>query len=341
MADRDQWLASTPERAIEPELPIIDTHHHLWDFPDDRYSDVRRYLVPELAADAAGQNIRQTVFVETGAFYKNSGPVAFRPTGEVEFAQGQAAQGASGDYGDVQVSAGIVGTADLRMGDDVVPVLEALMAASPQRFRGIRQRAAWADTSIFPQPPEWMEERLLASPAFRAGFKYLNRYAMTFDAWVFHPQLADVADLAAAFPYTTVILNHLGTPMGIGPYSNDMERAYQEWKTGIAKVAVHENVVLKVGGIQMPMNGFAWHLRDTAPTSDELLATNERYYSYAIEQFGPGRCLFESNFPVDRQSCSYTVLWNQFKKLTKGYRPDERAAMFHDNALRVYRLVAH
>jgi len=341
LADRDQWLASTQEPVVEPELPIIDTHHHLWDFPDDRYSDVRRYLVPELVADATGQNIRQTVFVETSAFYKNSGPEAFRVTGEVEFAQGQAAQGASGDYGDVLVSAAIVGTADLRMGNDVVPVLEALMAASPQRFRGIRQRAAWADTSIFPQPPEWMEEHLLSSTAFRAGFKYLDRYAMTFDAWVFHPQLGDVAGLAAAFPNTTIILNHLGTPLGIGPYANDLERAYQEWKIGMAEVAQHDNVVLKLGGIAMPMNGFGWHLRDTAPTSDQLLERNERYYTYAIEQFGPRRCIFESNFPVDRMSCSYTVLWNQFKKLTKGYRADERAAMFHDNALRVYRLVAH
>ena len=341
MADRDQWLASVSETAIEPELPIIDTHHHLWDFPDDRYSDVRRYLVPELVVDAAGQNIRQTVFVETGAFYRRDGPEAFRLIGEVEFAQGQAAQGASGDYGEVLAAAAIVGTADLRMGDDVVPVLEALMAASPQRFRGIRQRAAWADSSIFPQPPEWMEEHLLASPAFRAGFKYLNRYAMTFDAWVFHPQLSEVADLAAAYPYTTIILNHLGTPLGIGPYANDMERAYKEWKVGIATVAEQQNVVLKVGGIQMPMNGFGWHLRDTAPTSDELLEKNERYYSYAIDQFGPDRCIFESNFPVDRQSCSYTVLWNQFKKLTKGYSKDERAAMFHDNALRIYRMVAH
>ncbi len=325
----DDWLSQTPEEALEPELPILDPHHHLWDRAG------YRYLLDEIVADASGHQVRQTVFIECGAMYRATGPEHLRPVGETEFVQGIAAQSASGGYGSCRVAAGIVGTADLLLGDDVVPVLEAQLAASPQRFRGVRHRAAWPEPGPTGAGRPASAEHLLLDASFRAGFAHLRRYGLSFEAWLYQPDLRDVADLASAFPDTTIILNHLGGPiLGEG----DPDEIFATWREDIAAVAAHENVVMKLGGIQMPVNGFGWHEREAPPTSDELLETNRRWYEQAINAFGPTRSMFESNFPVDRASCSYTVLWNQFKKLTGSFSSDERLALFHDTAARVYRL---
>jgi L-fuconolactonase len=335
MTTTESWIDKTREEPIEPDLPIIDPHHHLWERPGNRYT------LDELRADLSGQNVRQTVFVECTSMYRADGPEEFRVVGETEWVQGIAAQSASGGFGETRVAAGIVGSADLRLGDRVAPVLEAQIAASPQRFRGIRHRAAWAEPGVVPNQSAAQPPHLLLDADFRRGFAYLRAYGLTFEAWLYHPQLPELADLARAFPNTTIILNHLGGPIGVGPYQGKRDDVFAQWKPDFAAVAACPNVVLKVGGIQMVVNGFGWHERDKPPTSDELLAENRDWYLYAIEQFGPDRCMFESNFPVDRLSCSYTVLWNQFKKLTKGFSADERAAMFHDTAMRVYRLPEH
>ncbi len=326
------WLGLTEEAALEPRLPIIDPHHHLWDRPGNRY------LLEELVADMRGQNVRQTVFVECTSMYRASGPDEFKVVGETEFVQGIAAVSASGRYGEARVAAGIVGSADFRLGDRVQPVLEAQLAASPQRFRGIRHRAAWADRTVVPNQPADLPDHVLLDPAFRKGFAYLRQYGMTFEGWVYHTHIADLTDLARAFPDTTIIFNHLGGPIGVGSYAGRRDQIFAAWKPAIAALAKCPNVVAKVGGIQMVVNGYGWHERQRPPTSDELLNANKDWYRYTIEQFGPARCMFESNFPVDKLSCSYTVLWNQFKKLTQGFSADERAAMFHDTAMRVYRL---
>ena len=218
------------------------------------------------------------------------------------------------------------------------PVLEAQIAASPQRFRGIRHRAAWADRTVVPNQPADLPDHVLLDPAFRKGYGYLRQYGMTFEGWVYHTHIADLTDLARAFPDTTIIFNHLGGPIGIGSYAGRRDEIFAAWKPAVAALAKCPNVVAKVGGIQMVVNGYGWHERKRPPTSDELLNANKDWYRFTIEQFGPGRCMFESNFPVDKLSCSYTVLWNQFKKLTQGFTTDERAAMFHDTAMRVYRL---
>jgi predicted TIM-barrel fold metal-dependent hydrolase len=241
----------------------------------------------------------------------------------------------------MRVAAGIVGTADLRLGDRVAPVLEAQIAASPQRFRGIRHRAAWAERAVVPNQPADLPEHVLLDPGFRRGYAHLREYGLSFEGWVYHTHIADLTDLARAFPDTTIIFNHLGGPIGVGPYAGHQDEVFAAWKPAIAELAKNPNVVAKVGGIQMVVNGYGWHERTRPPTSDELLEANAKWYRHTIEQFGPRRCMFESNFPVDRLSCSYTVLWNQFKKLTKGFSADERAAMFHDTALRVYRLPRH
>jgi L-fuconolactonase len=252
--------------------------------------------------------------------------------------QGIAAASASGQYGEMRAAAGIVGSADLRLGDRVQPVLEAQIAASPQRFRGIRHRAAWAGREVAPTQPADLPDHVLLDSGFRRGFAYLRQYGLTFEGWVYHTHIADLTDLAKAFPDTTIIFNHLGGPIGIGPYAGRRDEVFAAWKPAVAALAKCPNVVAKVGGIQMVVNGYGWHERKRPPSSDELLKANGNWYRYTIEQFGPRRCMFESNFPVDRLSCSYTVLWNQFKKLTHGFSADERAAMFHDTAMRVYRL---
>jgi L-fuconolactonase len=335
MTNTANWLERTREEPLEPDLPIIDPHHHLWDRSGNRYR------LDELTADLAGQNVRQTVFVECDAMYRAAGPEEFRVVGEVEWVQGVAAQSASGHFGDLRAATGIVGSADLRLGERAAPVLEALIAASPQRFRGIRHRAAWAEPGVLPSPRSGPPAHLLLDPEFRKGFGLLRVYGLSFDAWLYHPQLPELADLARAFPDTVIILNHLGGPLGVGPYAGKRDEVFARWKVDLAAVAACPNVVLKVGGLQMAINGFGWSDREQPPTSDDLLAANRDWYLYAIEQFGPSRCMFESNFPVDKLSCSYTVLWNQFKKLSKGFSAGDRAALFHDTAQRVYRLPQH
>ena len=334
-ATPQNWLGLTEEAALEPRLPIIDPHHHLWDRPGNRY------LLEDLVADTRAHNVRQTVFVECTSMYRTSGPEEFKVVGETEFVQGIAAASASGRYGEMRAAAAIVGSADLRLGDRVQPVLEAQIAASPQRFRGIRHRAAWADRTVVPTQSADLPEHVLLDPGFRKGYAYLRQYGMTFEGWVYHTHIADLTDLARAFPDTTIIFNHLGGPIGIGSYAGRRGEILAAWKPAVAALAKCPNVVAKVGGIQMVVNGYGWHERKRPPTSDELLQANRDWYRYTIEQFGPARCMFESNFPVDRLSCSYTVLWNQFKKLTKGFSADERTAMFHDTARRVYRLPRH
>ncbi len=332
MVSDPSWLASTPETAIEPELPIVDPHHHLWDISRGRY------FLDELLTDTADHNVRQTVFIECGAMYRADGPESMKPLGEIEFVSGIAAQSASGLYGEIRAATGIVGHADLRLGPEVASVLEAQIALTPHRFRGVRHHANWDAANNVPNSRIEPGPSILLDEQFRAGFAQLAKHNLTFEAWLYHPQIPELTDLARAYPESTIILNHLGGPLGVGPYAGRRDEVFATWRQTIAELATCTNVVAKVGGIQMPINGFGWEERETAPSSDELLAVNRPWYEHTIERFGPARCMFESNFPVDKLSCSYTVLWNQFKKLTANFTADERAAMFHNTALRVYRL---
>jgi L-fuconolactonase len=345
-ADNDAWLALTQEKPVEPELPIIDTHHHFWNGTD---RTPHRYLLEQLVADVKSQNVRQSVFIECGSMYRADGPEEFRVVGETEFVQGIAAECASGRYGDFRAASGIVGTVDMRLGDRVAPVLEAHLATARQRFRGIRHSAAWVEPGALSagsaaaraanRPP--IPPHLLLDSEFRRAYTWLRPYGLTFEGWVYHPQIGELTDLAKAFPDTTIIFNHLGGPIGVGAYAGRRDEVFASWKGAIAELARRPNVVAKIGGIQMVVNGYGWHERNRPPTSDELLATNRDWYLYMVDHFGPSRCMFESNFPVDKLSCSYTVLWNQFKKLTKDFSIAERSSMFHDTAMRVYRLPPH
>jgi predicted TIM-barrel fold metal-dependent hydrolase len=326
------WLALTPEEAVEPDLPIIDPHHHLWDRPNTTY------LLDGLLDDTSGHNVRQTVFIECSWAYREDGPEEMRVLGETEAVE-QIADASVQQIGrGPAVARGIVGSADLLLGAEIAPVLEAHIEASPQRFRGIRHRAAWDGSEDVMGPRARPPDDLMVDPRFHAGVAELAKHDMTFEAWFFHPQIAQMEELAKACPETTMIVNHLAGPLGIGPYASGREELFAQWKQGITALAQYPNLLMKVGGIQMPLNGFGWHERERPPSSDDLLAENREWYLHAIEQFGPDRCMFESNFPVDRASCSYTVVWNQFKKLSAGFSESERAAMLHDTAARAYRL---
>ena len=328
-----EWLARREEAAIEPDLPIVDPHHHLWDFPGSRY------MFDELLEDLrAGHNVVATVFVECTAMYRADGLAPLRPVGETEFVNGVAAQSASGLYGPIRACAGIVSFADLLMGAAVDEVLDAHVAAAPARFRGIRHAAGFdSDPGISPShtnPPA----DLYASAKFREGFARLAPRGLSFDGWHYHPQIPAYTDLARAFPDTTMVLDHFGGPLGIGRHRGRRDEIFAQWKKDIAALAECPNVVVKLGGINMAINGFGWHERAAPPSSDEIAAATRDWYLYAIDRFGPDRCMFESNFPVDKLSCSYTVLWNAFKKIASGFSEDEKRALFHDTAARVYRL---
>ncbi len=331
------WLALTVEEPLEPELPICDPHHHLWEFREDQPEP--RYLIDDILADTnSGHNIVSTVFIECGAMYRDDGPEAMKPVGETEFVNGIAAMSASGRYGATRIAAGIVGHANLTLGDDVAPVLEAQIAAGNGRFRGIRHSVPWDASDDVPVVRGKRPPHLLMDKAYRAGFAHLARHGLTYEAWLYHPQMSELIDLARAFPDTTIILNHFGGPLGVGPYAGKREEIFAAWQADIAGLAKCPNVVAKLGGLNMLINGFGWHEQAKPPTSEALVEATRPYYEHTIEQFGADRCMFESNFPVDKLSCSYSVLWNAFKRLTAGYSDDEKALLFHDTAARIYRL---
>lgn len=330
---RQDWLGRTTEPIRDPELAIVDTHHHLW--PD---GGLMGYAVDDLVADTtSGHRVTKTVFVECHAAYRVDGPAHLRPVGETGFVAA-AADDLTRRFPEAPPIAGIVAHADLRSGDELAEVLDAHEAAAGGRFRGIRHAGASQ-----PHPGGFMlagnaPPGLYADDDFRAGLRTLGRRGLTYDTWHYHHQNADYADLAAAVPDTMMVLDHFGTPPGVGAYADRRAEIFEEWSRDIAGIARHDNVVAKLGGLSMPDNGFGWHTQDRPPTSDEVAAAQQPYYLHTIECFGPDRCMVESNFPVDKLSLSYPVLWNAIKVITADFSPAERTAMFSGTAERVYRL---
>lgn len=329
----ETWLELRREDPIEPDLPICDPHHHLWDRPNNRY------LFNDLLKDtSSGHNIVSTVFVECGAMYRNEGADALKPVGETEFVQGVADQCASGQETSTNVAAGIVSHANLTLGDAVAPVLEAHMAASENRFRGIRHITAWHTSDDVDNPRTEPPSGLLMDSKFREGFAHLQQYGLSFDDWLYHTQLDELVDLARNFPETQIILDHIGGPLCIGPYVGKRDEVFTEWQQSIEALATCPNVAVKLGGVGMPSNGFGWHEQETPPSSTDLAEGMAPYFNFCIDKFGVDRCMFESNFPVDKVSFSYSVMWNAFKRLSKDFSPDERASLFYNTAVKVYRL---
>ena len=331
----NDWLAVTQEPTLEPELPICDPHHHFWDLRPQSIP-YQRYLLHELNADIySGHNVRSTAFVEARSMYRSTGPEELRPVGEVEFVQGLAAASNSGVYGPSRAAAAIVGHADLKLGAKVEAVLEELQAASPNRFKGIRHNVTWNTD------PSWDNREtqgILANSQFRDGAKVLADRGLSLDMMQSFPQMPEIADFAKAVPNLTIILNHIGGLSRSGIYNNKDDEVIPVWREGIAAVAACPNVVVKLGGLGMPRIGFGWHAREVPIGSEELAEAMSPWLTYCIEQFGPNRCMFESNFPPDKVSFSYNVMYNAFKIMSGSYSSTERAAMLHDTAVRVYRI---
>ncbi|MEP7456354.1 amidohydrolase family protein [Phyllobacterium sp. SB3] len=318
---------------IEPDLPIVDPHHHLWDFPHSTY------LVPEMMENlSSGHNVRATVFVQCGAMIRENGPEELRTLGETEFVNGVAASFASGIYGTVRPCKGVVAQVDLMHGAAAGAVLDRHAAAAGERFKGIRHITAWNSDSNLLNPRNRVFDGMMATPEFRAGFAELGKRNLVFDAWLLHPQIDELYNLANSFPDTAIVLNHLGGPIGVGPYSGRRQDAFEEWRLALGRLAACGNVVLKVGGLGMPMCGFDFHLRDERTSEAEIADKWRPYVMEAISLFGPDRCMFESNFPVDRISCDYITLWNVFKLIAAGFTASEKAMLFQDTASRIYSL---
>lgn len=343
----------TLEPIIDPALPIIDPHHHLWDqtpFLDYMRPATygwqkvmiraARYMVDDLKADLleSGHMIEASVFVDCGSFYRADGPEELRAVGETEFVNGAAAIFASRHYGAVRGCAGIVGHADLTRGDGVEAVLEAHITAGGGRFRGIRQSASHDPDLTVLGPLNAAEPGLYRSDRFRDGFAHLARLGLSFDAWVVEPQLPDVIDLARAFPDTSIILDHLGSPLGVGGYAGRREERFPIWKRSLQLLAEQPNVTLKLGGLGMDLTGLPSFLAAERATSEILAEQWRPWVETGIEIFGPERCMFESNFPSESGTADYRTLWNTFKRIVSGASASEKAALFRNTAARIYRL---
>lgn len=327
-----------PEEIIDPSLPICDAHHHLWDRPT---STPARYLLDEFLQDiGGGHRVESTVFVEAGVFYSARKPPALQPVGEVEFAAGVAAMSESGLYGPARVCAAIVGHADLRLGDAAAEVLVALIGASGGRLAGVRHMAPWDASDDIPRVHSNSLPNLYEDDGFRAGFAQLSRLGLSFDAFQWHSQLPHLLDLARAFPETMIALNHVGSPIGIGPYKSKRDEVYAGWSTSIRELASCPNVVVKLGGMGLRVSGFGFNERVEPAGSEEIAEAWRPYIETCIQAFGPDRCMFESNFPVDKISCSYTTLWNVFKRVTIRYSAEEKIAMFKGAAESFYKILS-
>jgi predicted TIM-barrel fold metal-dependent hydrolase len=331
---REDWLAKRREEPIDPAMPILDPHHHLWE------RGGARYLLQDIKGDidAGGHSVRATVFLQCDSMYRADGDQNFAPIGESEFVNGIAAMSASGLYGPARICAGIVSFANLFMGAAVDAVLEAHLRTAGERFKGIRYCSVWdADKSIKSTPMDF-PKGLLLDTKFHSGFARLARYKLSFDALLYHTQLPELTDLARAYPDTLIVLNHIGCPLGIGVYAGKHDEVFKDWQRNIRDLAQCQNVVVKIGGMGMHFLGFGLEKLPVPPSSDDLVKIWKPYVETCIETFGPQRAMFESNFPVDKRYYSYGVMWNAFKKLAAGCSAADKAELFFNAAKRAYRL---
>ena len=329
---RPDWLNRLSEDILEPDLPIVDPHHHLWRARPDPY------LLEDLIADTStGHDIRATVFIQCGSAYRKDGPDDMKPVGETEFVAEMAARSETGAHGPTRAAAGIVGHADCLSGDRIESVLTAHAAAGGGRFKGIRHSATY-DPGIAPTAPPGAPPGLFQDKTFQAGVARTGKMGMTFEAWCYHPQHADLAALLRACPGGKIVLNHLGGPLGVGPYEGRRPEVFSAWSASMKVLAKFPNLYVKLGGLAMNVNGFGFHQQVLPPGSGEMASAWRPYMETAIEAFGADRCMFESNFPVDKGMCSYPVLWNAFKRIASGCSEGEKSALFLGTAAGFYGL---
>ena len=327
---RDEWLALHTEPVLDPALPIIDAHHHFYDRPG------WTYLADEYRADAGtGHNIRASVYMQAQTRYRLQGADELKPVGETEYV---VAATPSSLASIPHVAKGIVGHANLQLGARVRSVLEAHIQAGQGRFKGIRHLTSWdADASLL-NPVSAGPRGLLLDKTYREGVAQLAPLGLSYDAWLFFPQLPELIDMAKAFPDTTIIVNHCGGAVRIASYEAHRPEVFETWRKSMRELAHLPNVNVKVGGLGMRINGFDFEKGEAPPNSTQLAATWKPWMETCIEAFGPNRCMFESNFPVDKGSYSFATGWNAFKRLASGATPTERHALFEGTVSRVYRL---
>jgi predicted TIM-barrel fold metal-dependent hydrolase len=327
---RDEWLAQRHEAIIEPELPIIDAHHHFYDRPG------WTYLADEYLADArSGHNVKASVYMQAQTSYRTEGPEALRPVGETAYVAAVAGQHTAGRP---QLAAGIVGHADLRAGARVREVLEAHVQAGRGRFKGVRHLSTWDADSSLVNPLSAAPRGLLLDKSYREGVAQLAPLGLSYDAWLFFPQLPELFDLAKSLPDTPIVINHCGGVVRIASYQDHRQEVLETWSKSMRELARLPNVHVKVGGLGMRINGFDFEKGDQPPSSRQLVQAWRPWMETCIEAFGAHRCMFESNFPVDKGSYAYAIGWNAFKRLTAGASAGEREALFSGTASRVYRL---
>ena len=333
------WLDLVQEEILEPDMEIIDPHHHLWHGPQDPpgVKGSYRYLLQDLWRDtSSGHNIKKTVFIDCGQEYRSEGPEEFKPIGETEFVV-QIAKQAQEDSTQAQI-AGIIGHANMMLGTSVKEVLELHAEKGEGLFRGIRHAGGWDEDErvknahSHPTPHIYLEDK------FQQGLQMLASMGMVFDTWHYHNQIRDLTELAKNLPELVIIHDHFGGPLGIGPYKGKRDEIFDQWQEDIYELSQCGNVYSKLGGLAMPVNGWDWHKRDVPASSDEIVSEQGKYYLYTLKCFGSERCMFESNFPVDKQSISYHVIWNAYKKLVKNFSDVEKSNLFYKTAEKVYKL---
>ena len=330
-AERAAWRASVVEDVLWPNQRICDAHHHLWDHTGDRY------FAAELAADIGdGHNVRQTVYVECGSAYRTSGPAELAPVGETEFVVSQEAELAQ--LVGRPVITGIVGFADMLLGDAAQNVLEAHVEAGGGRFCGIRHAAAWDGSPDIVNHQAGPPAQILLDPRFAKGVAVLGKMGLTYDVWLYHKQLPELVELARKVPQTTIIADHLGGPIGLGPYAGKREEVLAYCREHLSEVAKLPNARVKLGGIGMTVYGSGWHRLPKPPSSQVIADAWGDQIRWCIDTFGPERVMFESNFPPDGRSCSYRTLWNALKQTAERYSQAERDLLFHDSAVAIYNL---
>lgn len=333
MPVRKEWLARVDEPAIDPQLVIVDAHHHLWDRPENRY------LLDDYLDDIdSGHKVVASVYVQCRSMFNMDRPDSFQCVGEVEFANGIAALSASGLYGAPRLCSAIVAGADLRLGEAVAPVLEEMLERAGPRLQGIRNTTAWHADPLVVSNPNPPAPGILADPYFRKGVSCLKDYDLVLDVWGYHTQLEEVLQLARSFPDQVIVLDHVGGPVGVGPYAGRRDEVFADWSRLICQLANCPNVLVKLGGLGMNVGGFALHTQALPPDSDTLAALWRPYILHCIETFGVERCMFESNFPVDKGMYSYGVMWNAFKKITADFTAGEKRFLFNQTAAYTYNL---
>ncbi|WP_179403713.1 amidohydrolase family protein [Burkholderia guangdongensis] len=332
----EEWLSrALPEKAIAPDLPIVDPHVHFW-----HHKSGYKYFVEEFARDASesGHNIEATVFIECNAFYRADGPEHLKCIGETEFAAGMGAMAESRKYTSVHAAAGIVGFADLTIGERVAETLHAHLDAANGRLKGIRQRAKWDPDPIVRGPTGADRAGLYLEPAFGNGIDMLTSMGLVFEASIFHPQIPDVTALARAHPDASVVLIHSGSPVGHSSYAGKEDETHAHWLASMRELAGCPNVSIKMGGLLMCLGNFDFTTESTPPTSAHLAELWRPYIEPCVELFGAQRCMAASNFPVEKAGCTYGAIWNTFKRITAGCSDDEKASIFSGTAKRVYQL---